>query len=267
MKRYSTIALAVVLFIGGCKQNDTTDSQQKRSKENNALLQHLQQQIAAKPDSIGLRLKMIDILDSLSQYKLAAAQIDSLINKDSLNYGLWFRKGKLLESAKDTMSSIIAYAKAIRIYPSPDGQLSLANLLAETKNENALVLCQRVQDLRLGRDYSAHCNFVAGVYFARIGNKTKAQQLFDACINDNFGYMEAYQEKGFIYYDDKKFEDALKVFQMAVKVNNTYADAYYWQAKCYEALHKKDDAIKNYQTALALDKELKEAKEALQRLQ
>ena len=54
---------------------------------------------------------------------------------------------------------------------------------------------------------------------------------------------------------------------MAVKVNNTYADAYYWQAKCFEALHKKEEAIKNYQTALALDKELKEAKVALQRLQ
>ena len=267
MKRFITISFTLIIFLLGCKNNEAPDPQQKKLKEHTALLQQIQQQIAAKPDSIGLRLKLIDILDSLSQYKQAAVQIDSLIHNDSLNYGLWFRKGRLLETAKDTIQAVMAYATAIKIYPSPDGQLSLANLLAETKNENALVLCQRVQDLRLGRDYSAHCNFIAGIYFARMGNKAKAQQLFDACINDNFAYMEAYQEKGFIYYDDKKFEEALKIFQMAVKVNNTYADAYYWQAKCFEALHKKEEAIKNYQTALALDKELKEAKEALQRLQ
>ncbi len=236
-------------------------------KENTALLQQLEKQIAVNRDSIGLRLKLVDALDSLNNYKEAAAQLDSLINKDSLNYGLWFRKGKLLETAKDTFNAVLSYTKAIKIYPSPDGQLQLANLLAESKNENALLLCQRVQELRLGREYSAHCNFIAAVYFSRVGNKQKALQLFDACINDNFGYMEAYQEKGFIFYDDKKFEEALKIFQMAAKVNNTYADAYYWQAKCFEAMNKKQDAIKNYQASLVLDKDLKEAKEALKRLQ
>ncbi len=267
MKQFISVAVVMIIFLQACN-NDTTNSEdKKRLKGNTALLHQLEQQITKNPDSSGLRLKLVDALDSLSRYKEANVQMDSLIKKDSMNYGLWFRKAKLLETAKDTLNAILSYTKAIKIYPSPDGQLQLANLLAESKNENALVLCQRVQDLRLGRDYSAHCNFIAGVYFARIGNKQKAEQLFDACINDNFAYMEAYLEKGFIFYDARKFADALKIFQMAAKVNNTYADAYYWQAKCFEALNKKEEAIKNYQTALLLDKDLKEAKEALKRLQ
>ncbi|OIQ97495.1 tetratricopeptide repeat protein [mine drainage metagenome] len=268
MKYCLSIVVLLLLFIAGCKNDDNANSSdEKRLRENNILLHQLEKQIAANRDSIGLRLKLVDALDSLNNYKEAAAQLDSLIGKDSLNYGLWFRKGRLLETAKDTFNAILSYNKALKIYPSPDGQLQLANLLAESKNENALVICQRVQELRLGREYSAHCNFIAGVYFARIGNKQKALQLFDACINDNFAYMEAYQEKGFIFYDDKKFAEALKIFQMAANVNNTYADAYYWQAKCFEAMNKKEEAIKNYQTSLVLDKNLKEAKDALKRLQ
>jgi len=267
MKQFISVAVVMIFFLQACN-NDTNNSEdKKRLTKNTAVLQQLEQQISKNPDSSGLRLKLVDALDSLSNYKEADAQMDSLIRKDSLNYGLWFRKAKLLETSKDTFHAILSYTKAIKIYPSPDGQLQLANLLAESKNENALVLCQRVQELRLGRDYSAHCNFIAGVYFARIGNKQKAGQLFDACINDNFAYMEAYLEKGFILYDDKQFADALKIFQMAAKINNTYADAYYWEAKCFEALNKKEEAIKNYQASLLLDKDLKEAKDALKRLQ
>jgi len=267
MKQFISVAVVMIFFLQACDNNTTNSEDKKRLRTNTALLHQLEQQITKNPDSSGLRLKLVDVLDSLNQYKEATVQMDSLIKKDSLNYGLWFRKAKLLETAKDTFNAILSYTKAIKIYPSPDGQLQLANLLAESKNENALVLCQRVQELRLGRDYSAHCNFIAAVYFARIGNKQKATQLFDACINDNFAYMEAYLEKGFILYDDKQFADALKIFQMAAKINNTYADAYYWEAKCFEAMNKKEEAIKNYQTALLLDKDLKEAKDALKRLQ
>ncbi|MGG2334294.1 tetratricopeptide repeat protein, partial [Salmonella enterica] len=86
------------------------------------------------------------------------------------------------------------------------------------------------------------------------------------CIKENYTYMEAYMEKGFIYYDAKKINEALQIFQMAANINNTYADAYYWQAKCYEALNKKENAIKNYQLALKIDEHLKEATQALERL-
>jgi tetratricopeptide (TPR) repeat protein len=267
MKR-GIIALGLLIGIfSGCKNDQNNIADSKKVKDNTVILNKLMGQIAKSPDSIGLRLKLVNALDSLGNYKEAVVQIDSLINKDSLNFGLWYRKGRLLEDGKDTANAIASFTKAIKIYPSPDGQLSLANLLAETKNAHALLFCQQVQDLRLGREYSAHCNFIAGVYFARIGNKQKAIQMFDNCINENYSYLEAYQEKGFIYFDDKKYVEALKIFQLTASINNTYADAYYWQAKCLEALNKKEEAIKNYQTSILLDKNLNEASEALKRLQ
>ncbi|MDE3234701.1 MAG: tetratricopeptide repeat protein [Bacteroidota bacterium] len=263
MKKIALFA-GIVFFAAACN-NHTSDHQ---SSDNlSAKAQDLSQKVQQHPDSAGLRLQLVDALDSLNNYKEAAAQMDLLIRKDSLNYGLWFRKARLQESAKDTLQAIEAYNKALHIYPSPDGMLSLANLLAEKKNENALLLCQRVAELRLGREYIAHCSFISGVYYARTGNTERALQAFDNCINNDFSYMEAYQEKGFIFYDAGKYADALKIFQMAAQVNNTYADAYYWQAKCYEAMNQKAEAIKNYQTALGLDNQLKEAAAAIKRLQ
>ena len=230
-------------------------------------IQHLQSLIATKPDSVGIRLKLIDAYDSLNLFKPAIAEIDSLITKDKFNYGLWYRKGSLSENAEDTAAAIDAFKHAIEIYPSPDALLSLANLYAEQKNKIALELCNQVAELRLGREMNANCFFISGVYYARTGQYNKAIQAFDQSINQNFALMEAYMEKGFIYYDRKDFAKALQIFQMAAQVNNTYADVYYWQAKCYESLQNKNEAIKNYQTSLTLDPTLHEAAEAIKRLE
>ena len=79
--------------------------------------------------------------------------------------------------------------------------------------------------------------------------------------------MEAYMEKGFIYYDTKNYTEALKVFETATTINNQYADAYYWKAKCNEATGKSEDALLNYKSSLALDKEQKAASAAIIRLE
>lgn len=232
-----------------------------------AMLNQLKQQVALHPDSASLRMQYINALDSLSQYALAIAQTDSMIRRDSANNGLWFARGQLLEANKDTFAAITSYEKALNIYPSIEAQLSLANLFAETKNRNALSICQQVSKLGLGRETDASCDFIAGIYYARTAQYEAAIKLFDRSINNNYTYMEAYMEKGFIYFDTKRYNEALKIFEQAVTVQNTYADAFYWQAKCYEALGNKEEAILNYQRAAGLDKQLAEARQALKRLE
>ena len=59
--------------------------------------------------------------------------MDSLISKDSLNYGLWYTNGRIAEDAGDTLQAMQSYDRAIRVYPSADAMLSLANLYAEQK--------------------------------------------------------------------------------------------------------------------------------------
>lgn len=231
-----------------------------------AAIRQMFEKLVQNRDSVGLRLQLIDALDSLGAYQQALGQMDSLIQKDSLNYGLWYRKALLQENTKDTTGALRSYQYAIRIYPAPDALLAAANLLAEQKNPTALALCKQVADLRLGREYTAHCSFITGVYHARRGDKEKAIDAFNQSIYNDLNYTEAYMEKGFLYYDAKKINEAIQVFQTLLKVKNTYADGYYWLAKCYEALANTTEAIANYKKAVMLDPKLTEASQALKRM-
>ena len=265
MKKWSTALLGLLLL--SCHNEMADKSNRTLTKEEMPLhVKALLARTKQNPDSAALRLQLVDAFDSLGAYREAMAQMDSLLQKDSLNYGLWYRKALLQEDTKDTAGALRSYRYAIRIYPAPDALLAAANLLAEKKDANALLLCKQVNALHLGREYSAHTYFISGVYYARTGDKQKAIESFNNCLYNNLNYMEAYMEKGFLYYDDKKINEALKVFQSVVMLKNTYADGYYWLAKCQESIHNTNEAIDNYQKAVTLDPKLKEASDALKRL-
>jgi tetratricopeptide (TPR) repeat protein len=264
MKKWLFYFFLLATFVS-CGGEDEQSAPEATSQQKE-WLQTLSNAVKQNPDSAGLRMKLINSLDSLSMYKEAIAQTDSLIKKDSVNNGLWYTKAQLQESNKDTAGAVESYRAALTIYPSVEAQLSYANLLAETKNKEALAVCQNVQKLGLGRETDGYCSFIAGIYFSRTGNTKQALALFDRAINDNYTLMEAYMEKGFIYFDSKNYQQALQIFETAITVNKTYADAYYWKAKSLEAMGNKTEALTNYQRALGLDKTLKEARAAVDRL-
>ena len=245
------------------KQKAKTDSSKDEAA---ALIEDLQKKVQRYPDSSGLRMQFAAALDSVGMYRQALAQMDSLIAKDSLNYGLWLTKGTVAEEAQDTLLAMRCYANAAHVYETPEALLRLANLYAETKNDRAIQICSRVKGMGLGRDNDANCAFIVGVYYARTHNLTEAMKYFDECIANNYTYMEAYIEKGLLFFDNKQYEKALQVFQFAATVNNLYADAYYYQARCYEMMNKKDSAVLRFKQSLQLDPGLKEASERLKEL-
>jgi tetratricopeptide (TPR) repeat protein len=254
-----------VLLVFACKNKE----QKADSLKNEQFSQEVEQllnNVAKHPDSIGLRVQLVDALDSMGKFQLAMVQMDSLIKKDSGNFGLWFKLGSLKERSGDTLAAIGAYGIAAKIYPTPDVLLTLGNLFAETKDSRVFNTVKQVAQMRLGRTYQSHCDFIVGVYYARTGNASSAISQFNACINNNYGYLEAYMEKGFLFYDSKKYSEANQVFQTVVTIKNNYADGYYWLGKTAEAQQQKQEAITQYERSLALDPNLKEASSAISRL-
>ncbi|WP_158559243.1 tetratricopeptide repeat protein [Deminuibacter soli] len=264
--RLMLLSLAACAMACNQQGNSKNDHKKTAGEQFSPLLKELQQQVQLHPDSAGVRLRLATVLDSIGDFKQALRQMDSLIAKDTANYGLLFTRAQIFEDAGDTTAAMQAYDHAIKIYPSPDAVLALANLLAEKKNPQALQLCGQVQQMRMGREYDAHCAFIAGVFYARSGKHDEALKAFDACIADNYTYMEAYIEKGLVYFDQKKYDEALKIFVFASKVNNLYADAYYYQARAFEMMGNKDSATLRYQQSLSLDKNLSAAHEGLKRI-
>ncbi len=258
MRLYS---LLLLLLLNACKE------EKKPIATAQQVVDSFSTQVALQKDSSPVRLQFIEALDSLKLYDKAIDHLDTLLMKDSLNNELWQRKGNLHEYNKDTVKAIRSYENAVKLYPSAANQLYLANILAENRNPQALRICANIVSMSMGKETDANCNFIAGVFFASTGKSKKALQLFDLAINDNYTLMEAYMEKGFIYFDTKNYPEALKVFETTTTINNQYADAYYWKAKCNEATGKMADALLNYKRSLALDKEQKAAAAAIIRLE
>jgi tetratricopeptide (TPR) repeat protein len=265
MRTLNFCIVMVVMLAIGCKNNDAADNG-KPSKDA-AFIKKMAKAVAENRDSAGLRFNYIDALDSVGDYSTAIAQMDSLILKDKGNYGLWFKLGKIYEHAGDTAKAIGSYQTALKIYRSPDGLLAVINLLAEIKNVSALALCDEVDNFRLGREYDSYTNFFRGVYYSRTGKRQQAIGYFDKSIVSNYTFIDAYMEKGFTYFDDRKFDEAIAVFSKVAAVNSTYADAYYWQGKCFEAKGNKPKALQLYQQTLQLDKYFKQAEASIKRLQ
>lgn len=257
----------LALLAASCSSPDQPNSENGAAQEivpDNAhpLMRLLEQY----PDSVALRLQLVNALDSAGSIRMALGQLDSLTKRDSGNYGLWYYQAQLLEKAGDTSRALQSYEQAVRIYAAPDAILSMANLLAERKDKQALVLCDEVEKLRLGREYHAHTHFIKGIFHARIAATERALEMFDQCIGNDYQYMEAYMEKGFIYFDRNDLTNAIQVFEKAIQIKPTYADACYWLGKCFEQQGQKDKAIVQYRQSLLLDPAIKEAQTALKRL-
>ena len=271
MKKHFFYVLLLMAFLVSCsneeKKRDVGSNNQKKVKEITPEVAALQQEVKQHPDSAGLRLKLAISLDSLHLFRPALTQMDSLIKKDSVNYGLWYTRGQISEHAGDTTDAMKNYATAIKIYASPDALLSLANLYAEKKNPRSLLLCNQVKSMGLGRDYDASSAFVAGVFNARTRQQQLALNLFDECIKNDYTYMPAYIEKGLVYFDEKQYGQALNVFSFAANVNHLNPDAYYYMGRCYELMNKKDSAAFYFKQSLALDKDAPETIAALKRVE
>jgi tetratricopeptide (TPR) repeat protein len=141
----------------------------------------------------------------------------------------------------------------------------LALRLAETKNSLVISLCDsliKADSLNLHADPY----YYKGIYYSAINDKAKALSLFDEAIRHDYNFLDAYIEKGSLLYDEKKFVEALKTFQLANTISNTFPDAYFWTGKCQEAMGQKDEARLNYQRAYELDKTFTTAKEAMDKL-
>jgi len=255
MKKMLVVTFIGMLFACGPDNNNVSINPVVTEAQSPEVEQQINL-IKRYPDSISLREKTIDVLDSLGAGKEALQQLDSLIRWDSLNAGYWTRKGEIAEKYGDTSGAMNAYRYALQIYRSPDVLLKAANLLAEKKNDTALMITRSISEEWGDRNILSHAKFIEGIYYARKGMRGPAMRSFDACIGYNYQYLEAYMEKGFLFWDNGDAGGAKKIFTIVVQLKATYADGYYWLAKCEERMRDSTNAILHYRQAKLLDPQL-----------
>lgn len=258
----------LVLFSFGCNNNSPADTTPETEiSTTNKQLEELEKQVASNPQADSLREGLIEQLVQNNQYDKAMAQIEQLLQKQPGNPAYLFMKADALERKGDTSNAITAYQQAIRSAGVfNEAELRLASLYAETGNKTAVILCDALLKDASAVQMRSDILFVKAAYYSRVKDVTKALSIYNQIIREDYTYMEAYIEKGLIFYDQQKYADAWKIFQQSTNVSNKYADGYFWMAKTEEKMNKTKEAIDNYKRSLALDQSITEAREALKRL-
>jgi len=266
LKMRSFLFILLFLVISSCNNPKSSNGASNEAAAYPVFVQDLLHEIDRFPDSIELRVQLIDTMDSLHLTKDALTQMDSLMARDPNNYGNWFRKGELAINTADTTLAIRSFSRAATLYANPDVLLTLANLYAAQKNKLALELCNEVIAQKPDRTYIAHSYYITGLYYENTGNTKVAIENFKKSIQQNYYYIDAYLEIGWIYFDQKKYTAAKDIFETASAIKPTNASAHYWNAKCLEKLGQPEQALNKYQLALNLDNTLTEAADAISRI-
>lgn len=218
------------------------------------------------PNSIFLQLNLARAQSAQNKTDAALQTSTALLQKEPALIDAWMLKAELQEKKGDQSGAILSLENAYTLAPF-DVALTyeLAFKYAQSKNPKAITLADSL--IRMDASSShAEPYYFKGVYYYNTNEKAKALQFFSEAILHNHNFLDAYLEKGRILFEQKKYIEALTIFQLATQVSITFADGYYWMGKCQEALNRKQEAKQNYNRAYGLDKTLTEAKEAADKI-
>lgn len=226
----------------------------------------LNESLKELPQSTLLRISLARSYNAQNKTEEALKVCDEILQMNPEQVDVLKLKAGLLEKKQDFAASIRILEKAYSITPY-DIELNyiLALKYAEAKNPKVINICDSLIKMdSLG--VHADPYYYKGIYYSNINDKAKALSLFNEAIKHDYNFLDAHIEKGIILYDQQKYEEAYQSFNLAMTISPKYADSYYWMAKCQEATGNKAEAKLNYQRAYGLDKTLKEAKEAADKI-
>jgi tetratricopeptide (TPR) repeat protein len=262
------ILLVFVLSLHACKDRNNTNGHEAATTTSPLSLNEMEQKLQTDSTaSDSVREHLIERYMETGNTGKALFHIQHLLHKQPENPAYLYMMADALEKKGDTTQSIHYFEKAIESAGVfSEAELRLAFLYAETSNQNTIELCDNLLKQEGAFKMRSDILLIKGLYFGRIGNTDQALRVYNQIIREDYSYMDAYLEKGLIYYDQKKYQEAFNVFKLSTTIKNSFAEGYFWMAKTEEKLLQKEAAINNYKRALALDPSIIEAREGLKRL-
>jgi tetratricopeptide (TPR) repeat protein len=261
------IGLGIFLLAGCGPENEDRQEAVVPEKTSDDLL-YFKENIRKNPDSLALYQALVDTLANRGLFAEAAAWCDSAMAADKTTTISWLlAKGDLYRMAKIYDSAIIAYRNYLSFFPEDEQiLLNLANTYAEKGDSTCLELCNRIAAMYPSPETKAGTAFIAGLYHNVGGRFPEARRWFDSAITLRYTFTEAWMERGYSYYDEKKFTEAEKNFSQLTTINRGNAEAWYWLGKSAEAAGKTQEAYDFYLRAYSLDRNLSDAGKAIERL-
>ncbi len=218
------------------------------------------------PNSLLLQITLAKAYNIKGESEAALALCDKILTTLPQQVDVLKLKADILNKQEKPEEAIKILEQAYSLTPYDIAlNYSLANLYAENNNPKVLRICDSLIKVdTLGQ--FAEPYYLKGIYYTNIEDDVKALSMFNTAIQKNYTFLNAYIEKGKLFFNQKKFVEALKVFQLCSSIKPAYPDAYYWIGMCQEATGEKENAYLNFHRAYELDKTFTEAKEAMSRV-
>ncbi len=258
-----------LLFLAGCgPENTNTEEEEVIGPVKADDLLVLKETIRKYPDSMALYQSFVDTLANRGLYAEAAAWCDSAMKVEKITSISWLlAKGDLYRMAKYYDSAITAYRNYLAIFPEDEQiLLNLANTYAEKGDPACLELCKKIARMYPSPETRASTAFIAGLYHNVGGRYAEARKWFDSAITLRYTFLEAWMERGYSFYDEKKFAEARENFSQLTNIYQGNAEAWYWMGKSAEAGGQQNEAVDFYSRAYSLDRNLTDARRAVERL-
>jgi len=265
----TTLILITLFLIISC--NSPTGFHQKEPNSLQNLLSKIRDSIKKYPNDPGPKFNLVSVLQDGGLYKEALLALDSVnifkgdSAKPKLYFDYLFKRAELLELNGDTTEAIKTFELFVIPGELTQAGLQLTKLYAETKNPKAISFSNAMmKNDKTGKDPNP--DYLKGIYYYNIEDYKNALAQFDSCMLKDYTFLEAYLKKGNIFFNQNKFTQAIKVYDLMLSISHANAEAFLGKAKCQEALGQMQEAKLNYQRANGLDKSLIEAKKAAERI-
>ena len=179
------------------------------------------------PNNIFLQIALARGYQQKKQPDKAIEICNQIISEFPNSIDALMLKAELLKQQNRNGEAIKALEQAY-LYAPGDVELvhTLAFDYAESKNPKTLVISDSLIKADTEKSH-AEPYYFKGVYYSNTGNNTEAIKQFDEAIRHNYNFMNAYVNKGIIYYEQKKYPEALKTLALATTVSPDEADPYY----------------------------------------
>jgi len=219
------------------------------------------------PMSDSARLALIEKLAEANNYQECLKNIDLLLKKDSSFPLYLYIKADALENTGDTANAIALYKKANeKAGFFLQASMRLLNLYAEKGDPATLSLADTLLAHPETEKIQSDILLMKGICYQNTNDRKNAGIIYDQIIRQDYTFLQAYIEKGLLYYDDKEYKKAMEVFELATIVKNDFADGYFWQGKTYLKMNQPEEAILHFKKSLALDPSLEAARNELKTL-
>ncbi|MCX6316652.1 MAG: tetratricopeptide repeat protein [Bacteroidetes bacterium] len=229
-------------------------------------IRFLEGAIKELPESRLLQLSLARALAAQNKVDEALVICNKILQQNPQQVDLLKMKADLLYKKGNNAEALSILEKAYQLTPYEiELNYILALNYAETGNPKVITLCDSLIKVDTA-GLHAEPYYYKGIYYATRKETASAISMFDASIKHDYTFINSYIEKGSLLYELKRYPEALKVFNLALTISPDYADNYYWIGKCQEAMGQKEEAKLNYQRTLGIDKDFKEAREALERM-